>query len=55
MRTRKYHYEWAAYSDNLNLGRRLIAKDRDYNWVLFLAVNKCRGCYTIRKERKYEN
>lgn len=55
MQTRRYHYEWAAYTDNLNLGHRLIARDRDYNWVAFLAVNKHNGCFSIRKERVYDN
>ena len=55
MQTRRYHYEWAAYTDNLNLGRRLIARDRDYTWVAFLAVNKHKGCFSIRRERVYDN
>lgn len=55
MNARRYHYEWAAYTDNLNLGRRLIARDRDYTWVAFLAVNKGGGCYSIRRERVYDN
>lgn len=54
-RKRTYHYEWAAYTENLNLGKRLIARDKNYTWVAFLAVNTHRGCYTIVKERVYDN
>lgn len=55
MPKRRYHYEWAAYTDNLSYGRIFLARGRDYDVVAALAVNARKGCYTIRKERVYDN
>ena len=52
---RKYHYEWAAYTDNITFGRVFIARGRDYTHVAMQAVNSRKGAYTIRRERVYDN
>lgn len=54
MKKVKYHYEWAAYTDNLCWGRMLIARDRSQSWVRYCAVNANKGAFIIVKERVYE-
>ena len=51
MEKRKYHYEYAAYTDNLCYGRQLIARDRNRSYVAMLA-NK--GAFVIERERVYD-
>lgn len=50
----KYHYEWAAYTDNLCWGRQLIAHDKSKSWVRYMAANANKGAYIIIKQRVYE-
>lgn len=52
---RKYHYEWAAYTDNLGYGRIFLARGLNRDHVAFLAHNAKKGCYVIRRERVYDN
>lgn len=51
----KYHYEWAAYTDNLCWGRQFIARDRSKSWVAFLGFNAGKGAFVIVRERVYDN
>lgn len=51
---RKYHYEWAAYTDNLNWGRTLIARDPCRGYVAWRASLASKGAYVIVKERVYD-
>ena len=51
---RKYHYEWAAYTDNLCWGRQLITRDRERSYVAWFASLAGKGAYVIVKERVYE-
>lgn len=51
---RKYHYEYAAYTDNLAYGRVLIAKARNLHWVRLRAHNANMGCYKIERVRVYD-
>lgn len=51
---RKYHYEWAAYTDNLCWGRVLISRNRSYSLVAWMARNANKGSYRIVKERVYD-
>lgn len=51
---RSYHYEWAAYTDNMCWGRVLIARDRSRWYVEMRATNANKGCYIIKRERVYD-
>lgn len=55
MEKRKYHYEYAAYTDNLYYGRMLICQHRDLNHVRTEAIWADKGAYTIEKVRVYDN
>ena len=51
---RKYHYEWAAYTDNLCYGRVLIIRDRSRSFVYHTACCANKGVFCICRERVYE-
>lgn len=51
---KKYHYEWAAYTDNLCWGRQLLGRDRSKSWVTYLAYAAGKGSFIIVKERVYD-
>ena len=55
MEKRKYHYEYAAYTDNLCYGRQLIVRDKNKSYVEHAAWNAGKGCYVIERVRVYEN
>lgn len=50
----KYHYEWAAYTDNLKYGRLPISRGRNLAEVRREASASGKGAYVIRKERVYD-
>lgn len=52
---RRYHYEWAAYTDNLDYGRVLIIKHRNRDYVYLTACCAHKGVFIVRKERVYDN
>lgn len=52
---KKYHYEWAAYTDNLCYGRQLIVRDRSRDFVFLTARCANKGVFRVFKERVYEN
>ena len=54
MEKRKYHYEYAAYTDNLCWGRQLIAQDRSKSYVEHVAVHARKGVYVIERVRVYD-
>ena len=47
----QYHYEYAAYTDNLCYGRILICRGRDRQHVERTALNSGKGCYVIERVR----
>jgi|GEM_PF-1899150 len=47
----EYHYEYAAYTDNLCYGKELIAQDRSLYWVRLCTANSDKGAYVIKKVR----
>lgn len=47
----EYHYEYAAYTDNLCWGRVKICQDRSRGYVASLAANANKGCYVIKRVR----
>ena len=51
----KYHYEWAAYTDNLNYGRQLIKRGRNRDEVFLAACCANKGTFRVFKERVYGN
>lgn len=51
---RKYHYEYAAYTDNLNYGRMFICQHRNRHSCNWMAANARKGCYVIEKVRVYD-
>lgn len=51
----KYHYEWAAYTDNLGYGRTLIKRDKDRDLVYLAACCANKGVFIVVKERVYDN
>lgn len=55
MEKRKYHYEYAAYTNNLCYGRQLICQDRSLSYVRAQAVLAGKGVYVIAKVRVYDN
>ena len=54
MEKRKYHYEYAAYTDNLCYGRQLIVQDRSKSYVEHVAWNSKKGVYVIERVRVYD-
>lgn len=55
MEKEKYHYEYAAYTDNLYYGRQLICKDRSLSYVRTQAIWANKGVYVIEKVSVYDN
>lgn len=55
MEKRKFHWEWAAYTDNLCYGRQLIVRDRNKAYVERTAWNAHKGAYVIERERVYDS
>ena len=51
----KYHYEYFAYTDNMNYGRMLIGRYRSYTDASVHAQWANKGCYRIEKHRVYDN
>jgi hypothetical protein len=47
----EYHYEYAAYTDNLCWGRVKICQGRDRHHVEQTAWNSNKGCYVIERVR----
>ena len=50
----KYHYEFFAYTDNLNYGRLFLGSSRDYRAAKLIARSANKGCYVIEKHRVYD-
>lgn len=50
----QFHYEYAAYTDNLCWGRMLIAQGRDLRSVRMRAELSGKGCFVIEKVKVYE-
>ena len=55
MEKRKFHMEYAAYTDNLCYGRQLIYQDRNRAVVERAAWNARKGVYVIERVRVYED
>ena len=55
MEKRKYHYEYAAYTNNLAWGRVKISQSDNRSVVQFDAQNAGMGCFDIVKVRVYDN
>ena len=53
MGKRKYKYVYVAYTDNLCWGRMKLGEGRTYNEAVWIAESANKGCYDIRKERRY--
>lgn len=47
----KYHFEYFAYTDNLNYGRQLITQGRNKAEVELVAQLSGKGCYRIEKHK----
>ena len=54
MEKKKYHYEYAAYTDNLCYGRQLIVQDSSRAYVERMAFRARKGVYVIERVRVYE-
>lgn len=50
-----YHYEYFAYTDNLNYGRLYLGQARQKWYAALIAHLANKGCYVIEKHRVYEN
>ena len=46
-----YHYEWAAYTNNLCWGRVFICRSKNLSFVKHTAANAGKGCFDIVKVR----
>lgn len=55
MEKKKFHYEYAAYTDNLAYGRQLIVRDRSKAYVEREAWKARKGVYVIERERVYDD
>ena len=55
MEKRKYHYEYAAYTNNLAWGRVKISQSDNSSVLQFDAQNAGMGCFDIVKVRVYDN
>lgn len=51
---RPYHYEYAAYTDNLCWGRMKLWQSTSKTECAMQAARANKGCYIIRKIRVYE-
>ena len=51
---KKYHYEYFAYTDNLNYGRMLIAQCVYKSLCYLRARNANKGCFVVEKHRVYD-
>lgn len=49
-----YHYEYAAYTDNLCWGRMLIAQGRDLSSVRMKADLSGKGAYRIERVKVFD-
>ena len=55
MESKKYHYDFVAYTDNLCYGRMEIARGRSKAEVNRLAWKARKGMYVIERQRIYES
>lgn len=55
MEKRKFHWEYAAYTDNLCYGRQLITQGRVKQDVENAAWKARKGCFVIERVRVYDN
>lgn len=51
---RKYHYEWFAYTDNLNYGRLLLGKGKSEREARLIGRCANKGCFIVERHRVYE-
>lgn len=49
----RYHYEFFAYTDNLNYGRLLLGHSHSMTGASMIAQWANKGCYRIEKHRVY--
>lgn len=48
-----YHYEYFAYTDNLNFGRLFLGQSKSLSEAKYIARTANKGCYVIEKHRVY--
>ena len=51
---RKYHYEYAAYTDNLCYGRKFLGQSTSKTEANAMGRNANKGVYVVEKVRVYE-
>jgi len=50
---KKYHYEFVAYTDNLNYGRMFLGQAKTKAEATHIARTANKGCFVIEKHRIY--
>ena len=50
----KYHYEWFAYTDNLNYGRLLLGSSKSSTEAYGIGLHAKKGCFVLEKHRVYD-
>lgn len=51
---KRFHYEYFAYTDNLNYGRMLIAQSTCKSLCYLRARNANKGTFVVEKHRVYD-
>lgn len=54
MEKRKYHYEYFAYTNNMNYGRVYLGQSSSLTLAKFYGYNANKGCFDIEKHRVYD-
>lgn len=55
MDKRKYRYIYAVYTDNLCWGRMLIGRADNRAVAEYMGVTAGKGCFIVKRERKYND
>lgn len=50
----KYHYEWFAYTNNLNYGRLFLGRGMTEREARVIGRCANKGCFDVEKHRVYD-
>ena len=51
----KYHYEYSAYTDNLNYGRMFLGSAKTSGEAHSIGLRANKGCFVVERHRVYDN
>ena len=52
---KSFHYEWFAYTDNLNYGRLLLGQGKTRREAKIIGRCANKGCFVVERHRVYNN